>query len=350
MSSYLRKSIAMGIYAYNNQVQNFGYSGTDYTATNTAYVRLWVDLTQLAPYGPNNPAVDTTPLPQGGTPQSYVQAMDAQIRYARQLGLKVVLTLALYPAWMNGQPSSNYPYTLVLPGDLSVGGPWSTYLFFCMGRWSALNPGNGGAYADFLEICNEPNVLPQGPPPSPVLAGRMMVTAQAVARANYITSPILAGPSLLDDPGSTGAHIDVRDYAAQLVGYLSSVGFSADQYFAWSHHNYTDISNQTTTLAQAVRSKLQGIWTGWPYKDSSNPYMLITEGGARFDQLGSVGQSNRIDTGYSNCHNDDPARGLGLAMFTQYLNVTDPSFDTGLKNTALAPRVVYTTWAGEPQP
>jgi hypothetical protein len=358
MSSYLRKSIAMGVYAQNNQQQNFGYFAPDWQATNTAWVRFWVDWTQLAPYAQNNPQTDnTTVLPQGGTPQQYVQALDSQISYARSLGLKVVLTFFKFPTWTNGTTTSTPLYYLYPPNDLSGTSPWASYLYFCLSHWSSLNPNNGGAYADWLEICNEPNIFladkPFGgyQPPSHVYAGRMMVTAQYIQRATGITTPLLAGPAVLDAPGVTDRHIDCRDYVANLLGYLSTNGFSADTLFAWSHHNYTDISNGTTTLAQAIRGSLKAYgWTGWPYGDSSNPYMLQTECGARFDQLGASEQARRVDVGYTNCHNDTAGLGQGLAMFTQYLDVTDPGFDTGLQNTAYAHRQLYAQWAAEPQP
>ena len=359
MTSYLRKSISMGVYAANNQGQNFGYFASDWAATNTAWVRFFIDWTQLAPYGYNNPATDTTPLPpsRGGTPQSYVQAMDAQIAYARSLGIKVILAFHLFPEWANGVPGGTVPFANTYPpADLSTTSPYASYLYFVMARWSVFNPNNNGAYADFIEICNEPNIYRAKDaagnmvPPSHVVAGRMMTTAQYIQRATGITSPILVGPSVADTPGVTSRHIDVRDYVSDLLGYLAAVGFSADQYFAWSHHNYTDIKNGTTTLAQAVRDRLRTKWTGWPYADSSNPYVLITEGGAMFPVYGSPAQGQKVQAGYNNVHNDNPSLGQGLAMFTTYLDVTDPAYDTGLRNTAFTPRQLYTQWGALPQP
>ena len=71
MTSFMRKQIAMGVYSLLNVTQNFGLVWPDWPAraagsplgTNTRYVRFWVDWTQLAPNGPNNPVTDTlTPL------------------------------------------------------------------------------------------------------------------------------------------------------------------------------------------------------------------------------------------------------------------------------------------------
>ena len=87
MTSYLRKSICMGVYSPSVPDQNFGFFATDWAATNTAYVRFWIPWYVIAPYGPSNPATDTTTVPPHGNPPypppftvaQWVQGMDAQI-------------------------------------------------------------------------------------------------------------------------------------------------------------------------------------------------------------------------------------------------------------------------------
>jgi len=358
MTSFMRKQVAMGVFSASNVNQNFGYTYLDWPWTTTNWVRFWVDWTQLAPVGPNNPPTDQTPLPQGGTVAQYVQGIDNQIILARALNLNVMLTFFRCPQWANGVPSSYPNSNLYPPIDLSATSWWADYFLFCLTRWSALNPNNGGAYADVLEICNEPNIYPTdargGGPPSPSIAGAMMVTAQTVRREFNITTPILAGPAVLDVAGATSKRIDCRDYVSAVMAYLSGNGFaSGDVYFAWSTHNYSDIANQDTTLGQGMRTRLKSAspaWSGWPYADSSNPYVFQTEGGALFNLLGAGGQSNRMNTAYTNAHNDSAKFGQGLAMVTNYLDITDPNFDTGLRNTAYAPRQLYATWAQEPVP
>jgi hypothetical protein len=107
MTSYLRKSLSMGVYSKSNATQNFGAVATDWPATNTPYVRFFVDWLQLAPQTPpngvfSNPIDNPTPLTQGGTVGEYVRAIDNQIGLARGYKLKVVLTFINTPPWASG--------------------------------------------------------------------------------------------------------------------------------------------------------------------------------------------------------------------------------------------------------
>jgi len=364
MTSYLRKSMATGVYSLVNVNQNFGYVGIDWPVTNTPYVRFWIDWQQLAPNRPpngifSNPATDNTLLPpsKGGTVAMYVQGIDAQIRLARSLGLKVVLTFLNTPAWACNPASGDPDPRLTVPADLSNGGPYSNYILWCLLRWTVFNPNANSAYCDFLEVCNEPNLF-HPDPASEAVAGRMMIIAQGWRILLGLPSPVLAGPAT-DDRTSQNATLDSQMYTRRLLTYLRDNGFNfVDPFFAWSHHNYRDIkgTNGTVTMsrAQNIRTELNtAAWRGWPFGDGSN-YVLLTEGGAhfndQFDQLGAQGQVNRMTDAYNLCHNDTAGEGRGLAMFTQYLDITDPGFDTGLRNTLAAPRQLYFAWANFQQP
>jgi hypothetical protein len=223
-------------------------------------------------------------------------------------------------------------------------------------RWSALNPNNGGAYCNIFEVCNEPNLyeIPPGvSTPLHFYAGRQIITARQI-QLNGLFSPILAAPALGDD-----ARLDTGDFARgcrpfteALCNYLRSQNFQPDGFWMWTHHNYTDIENSvnngTTTLAQAVRTRISanGFWTGYPNVNASDPYIYQTEGGSRAGQ-GLSTQASTLAKNYAQCHNDSSGRGIG--MYTNYLDVTstDPRFDTGLREAAtLAARPVYFTWAG----
>jgi hypothetical protein len=362
MTSYLRKSLSMGVYSKSNATQNFGAVATDWPATNTPYVRFFVDWLQLAPQTPpngvfSNPIDNPTPLTQGGTVGEYVRAIDNQIGLARGYKLKVVLTFINTPPWASGVSDQTPDFRLYAPRDLTGGGPWSQYFLFCFLRWSAFNSGNGGAYCDFFEICNEPNLF-KPDPVSHTVPGAMMLIAQTWQGLSGLTSPILAGPAL-DDRTSSDPRIDSAAYTRSLLSYLRTGGFNfADPYWAWSHHNYRDIKGAasgtvTTTRAQRIRTELKNAgWRGWPHGDPTNPYILQTEGGARVNELGTGGQSDRIRNSYNLCHNDNPGQGEGLAMFTNYLDITDPGTDTGLRDKfpTLVKRPVYGTWASLPQP
>lgn len=350
MTSYLRKSIAMGIYAANNPTQNFGYVWPDWLATNTPYVRFWIDWTQLAPYPPANgayvsPGADTRPCPGGGTVAQYVGALDAQIALARGLGLKVVLTFVYTPHWANLTGDPQFPdYKRYPPEDVTPTSPWGLYFFYCLSRWSALNPDHNGAYADFFEICNEPNYW-KSLTGTPIFfyPGRMMVTAQAIQRAWGIWTPYLAAPAVADDAAAP-------QFTRSLCDYLRSQGFRPDVLFAWSTHNYRDIRLGNNNGGQAIRAELRraSFWTGWPDENAGNPYVLQTEGGSH---LSGSSQAAAVRAAYLRCDNDAATQGQGLAMFTNYLDITaPPPFDTGLRDLAGNPKPLYSTWAGLPQP
>jgi hypothetical protein len=356
MTSYLRKSVVMGKYDPLSPNQNFGYFAGDWQATNTPYVRFWIPWPRLAPYGWNNPANDTTYY--AGTNvrvMDWVAGMDAQIKYARQLGLQIILTFDQFPQWVTGDSNNRVP-----PSDVSLYSAWGQYMAWVYTRWSAINPSVAGSYTDYVEICNEPNNYPAYPGyPAPVYApGRMMLTAQQIQSAYGYSTPILAGPALEDNSS-------VSTFASDLLGYLGTNGFTAITGFggntrwAWTHHNYGDVEKEggATTRAQWVRNHLVGAgWKGWPYADPTNPYLLITEGGARIGpNFTESSAATRTQTAYNNVHNDSPSGGMGLAMFSNYLDVTDtqPSGDCGLRR-ADAPnytlRPLYSTWAALPQP
>lgn len=351
MTSYLRKNIVMKPYNANDAASNFGYWYTDWTATATPYVRFWVSWKHLAYYGANNPATDTRYAPGGGTIQQYVQALDAQIGLAKSQGLKVILTFWLFPSWANG--GQNH---FVAPSDVSPSSNWAVYLWWVLSRWSVYNPNNGGAWADFLEVCNEPNVQfqPQKDAVGNIVChlptAEMMITAQSIQRSTGITSPILVGPGMGDRRGGASTYSDSLDFVNLLMDRLNSRGFHADQYFAFSSHNYADIETNSNTRSQDIRGVLQSKgWTGWPYANSSDPYILLTEGGSK---LTGTSQADQVRLRYDSIHNDNAGAGKGLAMFSQYLDASDVNYDTGLRNPAspYATRAVYNTWAARPSP
>jgi hypothetical protein len=339
----MAKQIAMGIYEKANVLQNFGTVFNDWTRTNTKWVRFWVSW---------------DPTRGGGSVSDYVFALDEQIRIARRLQLGVILTFVNFPSWVNGVTDQEPDYRRLPPVDLSPTSWYATYLAWVMLRWSQLNPNNGGAYCNILEICNEPNLYRERVGiPLHFHAGRMMMTARQI-QLNGLVSPLLAAPAVADiasNPPNPGEQErGCRPFVAALCNYLRSQGFAPDGFWMWTQHNYTDIRNGTTTLAQAVRDRLKanGFWTAFPTLDASNPVIYLTEGGSRMVDAGTVAvQDATMRQAYANCHNDDPNRGQGLGMFTNYLDIssTDPDHDTGLRDpVSLEPRPLYWTWAGFP--
>lgn len=360
MSSSMPKMIAMAQYEQTNPAQNFGAVWTDWPNTRTTWVRIWVSWDHIAPHAPNGvaPQDDTAPTWNGGTVKEHVAALDAQIAFARSKGINVMLTFYNFPAWVNNVPQSYPNYRRLPPQDMSQTSWYAQYLLWAMVRWSALNPNNNGAYCNAFEICNEPNLYelwPNDPTPLYYYAGRQMVTAQKLQQQFGIYSPVLAGPALGDDDRlDTGPNLrGCRPFAEALCNYLRSQGFVPSIYWMWTHHNYKDVINGNTTLAQAVRGKLMAnsFWAAYPNGDASRPYIYVTEGGSRLADVGGDRnlQATTVSTAYNACHSD--ASGAGIGMFANYLDVGggDPKFDTGLRDApSLAPRPLYATWAGFP--
>jgi hypothetical protein len=337
----------------------------------TAWVRLWADWPSLQP--------SASALP-GGANATRLAALDRQIAQARADGIRVILTNWRFPRWANGtaalSASQEATYQLPdrspegdssrrkalefkLPADLSPTGSW--------GRWIAFLAGRYGDQVEFIEIGNEPNLQLwplQGPSatadaydPGPLTVqlalATMFETAQAVAG-----DVGLLGPSTADrvDTGSRlGCGYDV--FTSALLDELEARGFSGGPGFGWAHHNYTDVElaqSGASNRAARVRSLLEGRWAGWPYGDTANPQVFITEGGARLARIASVygtgdtraKQAELVQGNWD--RNYASADGTGIAMVSQYLFFTDPNFDDGLCDADGTRRPAYATWSGLP--
>lgn len=364
MTTYQRKSISLATYNPLGIDQNFGYVFTDWSATNTGWLRLTVPWDKIAPYGPNNPATDPSPLPGGPagfTVANYVAALDAQIGLANQLGVGVILVFDAFPQWANGINDHLQP-----PSDTSVGSDWWYYLGWIIQRWSILTPpvppATSHPYATVVEVCNEPNQAWNGltAAQKTITVGRMMNAGQSFVSAGYFT-PLLGAPALADRVDGTAD--DSVSFTNALLGYLSTNGFpafgsSSAGSWIWTQHNYGDLEHGTANgweRAQAIRSRLKAYgWRAWPSGDPTQPYVFITEGGVRVGSspYGGSASSRAARTGvvYNHVHNDSVAGGEGLAMVTNFLDIsiTNPAGDCGLRESfsPYNPRPVYATWAG----
>lgn len=186
----------------------------------------------------------------------------------------------------------------------------------------------------------------------------MMLTAASVAISSGLTSPIMTGPALAD--GGSGPR-DYQTFTTNVCSYLLGFGFPAlaagTTNFAWSQHNYGDLEGGGPgyTRAQNIRTILTAFgWAGWPSADRLVPYVLMTEGGVRLGSSPNGGSlqsmANRTAAVYNAVHNDTPLVGQGLAMFTNYLDISDPNpaGDCGLRdyNTPFTPRPLFAQWGG----
>jgi hypothetical protein len=146
--------------------------------------------------------------------------------------------------------------------------------------------------------------------------------------------------------------------------------------FAWSHHNYTDVTydqgagstfptaatdtTRLTNRAADTRRRLVGRWAGWPAADAKNPQILLTEGGVTLPNIGArwgiadpaaqrAKQAELLQRNWNRMVGT--TEGAGIAMLAQYLWYTDPNYDDGLCETfesGGATRPAYKTWKAMP--
>jgi hypothetical protein len=300
--------------------------------------------------------------PQGDvTPQIYLAWMDAQIRAAKQAGLGVILNFYGAPDWANAQMRTLGPQPArranfwAPPDDVSQSSPWAYMLYYLAIHYNVNNPNANGAWVDFLEICNEPNLLwwPQvdhvtgyGRFQHYYVAG-MMKTARFVTQFT-LNRPILLAPGVHDTNITSETTTGVEDFTDNLLGVLAS--WKGDQYIGWSQHNYDDVkydrgpgsvNGYATVRATVTRSKLKSFgWKGWPYRDPANPYLMLTEGGVRTNDITGFynltgqaifdKQADLIRKNWNRMHSDS-THSPGIGMVTNYLFYTDlANFDSGL--------------------
>jgi hypothetical protein len=369
--------------------------------SNSTWVRLWAD---WPTYQPSDPFVSPTdPFPnivdledtcsahyveRDPRTSALIQNLDEQIVLARSRGLHVIVTSQHFPVWATYPKSLFSPDQLsVVPKDVGVDSPWGKWIKFLVKRYGYSEAtSNTGRYVDFLEVTNEPNltILPQLGLPEKV--AQMFQTAQAVVRT-YGNTLRLAGPGTADiDHSKCQADKHVSDkgtnyaeFTENLLKSLRQVGFVADEYFAWSHHNYRDVEcdRDGVVRRKLVKKDLPDAnsaawvrwmivagdpryrWTGWP--NASSPQLLITEGGARLDGI----LNKYPDLKDKNCKKGSSFKGAGcqrqirnqqekqrslvernflrmaglrgdrrlgegIAMVSSYLTYTDPTYDSGL--------------------
>ena len=337
MADYLRPCASLTAWS----VGNAGYYGPGggflsygnherYRDSKTTWARFWVRWNHMRPWDGADPATDKRELVGLGgeswpnmTPQLLTWHLDNQIAAARAAGLSIILCTDDFPAWVNGGQGS-----LVPPTDVSVTSPYGQWIRWLCNRyslWSAASRGDN-VWVDFLEVCNEPNGRWQGSGNKPAIAAGMLRTARTIT-ANYTANrPIVCGPATTD--GS--------DAAAFVDSMFNNFGsWRGDENVAWTHHNYIDVERSPTTCprAWAVREKLRTRgWLGWPYQDASNPYVLLTEGGARIGAAtGNPGEtitepSQR--THVAGAWNKSRAQ-AGIGMFTNY-QFWSSGYDSGM--------------------
>jgi hypothetical protein len=373
-----------------------------FAETGTRWARMWADWFTLMPA-------------RGQFDAARLASLDEQIALARRDGLRLILTLYRFPLWANGtenltpqQVADTMPdrrtqnqldtqakaLNFRYPADVSPGSDWGQFVDFIAGRYSRGNPDRPSldATVDVLELCNEPNLQwwpQQGPSNDPAnrfgqgdvivhqVVARMFASAQTIVN-RYGGEPVLAGPGAADFLEVTRLRTGYRRFADLLLGALTAAGFQPGPRFAWTHHNYTDVTfdqgagststdtlgvDRTVNYAAEMRARLRTAgWAGWPAADPADPWMMLTEGGVTLQSIRNAQRWNITDPVAGRAKQAEllrrswdrmtsPTDGAGIAVTSQYLWYTDPNFDSGLCETLEAGgarRAAYSTWGALP--
>jgi hypothetical protein len=405
MATTLRRMVVLGPSGTINPGGSHDYRNANnrlfFSDTRTRWARLWADWATLEPAAGQ---LDLTRL----------AALDAQIARAKRDGLRVMLTLYRFPTWANGtdvmsaqqlgstmadrktatDPDSKAKSLLMrYPDDVSEPSAFGRFLTTLVSRYSRNNARRPvlDAVADFIEVGNEPNYTwwpqqaPSTDPANPYatstitiadVVARMFVTAQRIT-ARYGGEPMLCGPGISDTTDGGRLRTAYHSFTERLLPALAGLGFVPGPRFAWSHHNYTDVTydmgpgstfpgaatdpTRLTNRAADVRRRLVGRWAGWPAADAANPQVLLTEGGVTLPNIAArwgitdpaaqrAKQAELVQRNWNRMAVNTGA-GAGIAMLAYYLWYTDPNYDCGLAETfesGGATRPAYRTWKALP--
>jgi hypothetical protein len=405
MATNLRRMVVLGPSGTINLGGSHDYRNASnrlfFSDTRTRWVRLWADWPTLEPA-------------DGQLDATHLAALDAQIARAKRDGVKVILTLYRFPTWANGtaaltpeQLAATMPdrknaadpdtkaksLLLRYPDDVSETSRFGRFLTTLVSRYSRNNARRPvvDAVVDFIEVCNEPNYMwwpqqaPSADPANPYatstitigdVVARMFVTAQRIT-ARYGGEPMLCGPGTSDTTDGGRLRTAYHSFTERLLPALAAAGFTAGPRFAWSHHNYTDVTydmgagstfpgaatdaTRLTNRAADTRRRLVGRWAGWPAGDANNPQVLLTEGGVTLPNIAArwgitdpaAQRAKQAELVQRNWNRMAPAtgEGAGIAMLGYYLWYTDPNYDCGLADTfesGGATRPAYKTWKALP--
>jgi hypothetical protein len=188
---------------------------------------------------------------------------------------------------------------------------------------------------------------------------------------------VLAGPGCADTDTGGRLRTPYDTFTNKLLNKLSERGFNPGPRFAYSHHNYKDVTydhgpgstapdaatdpSRLINRAAEVRRRLVNRWGGWPDAKASSPQVMVTEGGVTLGNIAAAWglataaaqRSKQADLLKRNWDRmaATTGDGAGIAMVSQYLLHSDLSYDSGLCEPADAggaTRPAYNTWKSFP--
>lgn len=279
-------------------------NNADVLATGTRWIKLWVAWSQLqGPYTrPTTMAESWDQLNAGvpGTPGCGLRVTDEQVAAANDDGVKVILCLQhdapLWAGRLPGDPDLVPPpghnVTQRLPRETGRDSPFGWFVAHMCARYRPGAPANlrgprlsgrgelelpgrdrgsgnpSGAFAEAIEIGNEPNLMSWPQEEAPRAAAEMLRTADEWSAR--LTGPMVLGPATSDTDGRAGIRMNYLDFTRAVLREL--VGWRPRGPVGWSHHNYADMADGTTERLGRVRDALEAA--GWPDRS-----IWLTEGG-----------------------------------------------------------------------
>ena len=322
----LRKCISLGGPQTEGTRHDYTLFGNReyFEASNTRWVKMWVDWRFLQPSRPSSRDASWAQL--NDAQWWALHSLDRQIRavndhsdYLNSRGRgRMAVMLSVYhqtPDWASNRDSADLAaahgrgYDRKWPVDVGSNSPWAWFIGHLTARYktgAARNPrgphrpdsrdgagydpwyGNtAGAYLGGIEIVNEANYLfwPQHQAVAKVAA--MMRSAHSVAYSHgwHNTGQKLWAPGTSDfpDPGGAGAnpadpnrkYTDYRVFTDELLKALAR--WRPTVHVGWSQHNYNDVKRPFTTGSRAEEVRNALVRLNW--RSGGDRYVWLTEGG-----------------------------------------------------------------------
>ena len=354
--------------------------------TGSTWVKLWAPWPSIQPLPPAFLPFDSLAAP-GNPGTASLRALDAQVAAARSAGLGVIVCSYQFPGWANGTaglvPGSPEEIAFSAPDRMSRSNhlAWSRglrpdpprkALAFRVpddrspdsdfGRWIGFLLDRYGHHGDafMLEVLNEPGLQmwpQQAPGPEPFAPGAPTMpqaTAELMDAARLVSERrgppcFLGGPATDDGPRGTFDAPDDRlhtGWQTMTRGVLDAIADRVHARFAWTHHTYADATEdrEPPTRAGVVASLVAARWRG-------APGLWLTEGGVRLDLAceGRLACDARLrQAELLRRHAARMTSEPGIAMVTQYLDVTDPAYDSGIRERDGTQRPAYAAWRSLP--
>lgn len=288
-------------------------------------------------------------------------ALDALIADARSNGISVMLSISQYfpaPA-ANGatgpEPGTNKEASRRLPSSVALGSPWERFVTYCYNRYRSRydlaspsgfynatgpNPSNpfGNPYStriNALSIVNEPNFEAWQDQHAGCAAALMMQSMEAAlyywqsfapSYGQAIFAPDFSDTETLYTSGGVLRAMGYTEATNELLSILGN--WQPRVYFAWSHHNYADIDNQTDYRLNAVHDIL--VNRNW--RGGGDRYIYVTEGGYSLSKPGATTtiQRDKFVNHWNRARSSDYRMGTQHMVRNSFANVlgtgmTDPT-------------------------